>query len=988
MSPAQPPADSEWVLDVERRVERVAKLADPAERQREVAAADALDRSTVQRLFDEVAREAHVDAGRAAALVALATRLADLLDDDFSRGLAHKAAAFLLYLKSDYEEALARFEVAAELFAGEGAELDHAATLSSSIHTLAYLGRYDDAYAAAARARAVFEARGEKLRLARLDTNEGNILFRQERIGEALERYRAALAGFEELDAGPQDIAGALHNIITCSIALHDFDGSLAAYQRLLRHCERHGMDPVAAQAEYNIAYLHFLRGEYDLALDLYREARALAKRIDDRYHQALCDLDQAEIVLELNMREEGSRLAADALAAFDELGLGYEAGKALAFLAIAASQEGRAVQALELFRRAKQRFSAEGNDAWVAILDLYQAVIYHDEKRFLEARKLALAALDFFASSKLIGKTVMCELLLAQIALQAGDVGEAGTRVTAALERLQTLDTPALGFRAHLVAGRVAEAAGDRAGAIREHRVSAELLENLRSHLKREELKLSFLRDKQEVYQNLVWLIMADRPSAEDKQSVFLQMELAKSRTLADLVSYRVDALPVAAPGHSQLVDQMRKLRNELNWYYRQIDLEEIRSAQDAAGAARAPDPAPAVPVAADRLADLEARSRRHEDRLISTLADLRAADAELGSLQTASTLDLEAIRASLPDGAMIVEFFEARDTVFCCCLGRSALEVQPLTTMTLVREQQQRLSFQLAKFRLGSDYAEKFGDALLRATKEHLRALYGELIAPLRPLLEAEHLIIVPHGSMHYLPFHAFLGEHGYLIDEFSISYAPSANVYALCAAKEASRGEGALVLGVPTGDAPGIRREVEAIAELLPRATLRVGEEATEDRLREEGADARLLHIATHGFFRQDNPMFSAIQLGDSRLTLFDLYRLRLDAQLVVLSGCGTGLNIVEGGDELIGLGRGLLYAGARSALMSLWDVHDESTVSFMRDFYAALLESFDPARALRQTMIAQCETHPHPFFWAPFVLVGQHGPLAGLEAPPAA
>ena len=616
-----------------------------------------------------------------------------------------------------------------------------------------------------------------------------------------------------------------------------------------------------------------------------------------------------------------------------------------------------------------------------MAILDLYQAVIYHDEKRLLEARKLALSALAFFEPSRLIGKTVLCELLLAQIALEAGDVAEAESQVTAALALVRTLDTPALGFRAHFVAGQVAEAAGDRAGAIQQHRVSAELLENLRSHLKREELKLSFLRDKQEVYQNLVWLIMAGRPSAADKHSVFLQMELAKSRTLADLVSYRVDALPVATPGHSQLVEQMRKLRNELNWYYRQIDLEEVRSTESAAGAARAPEPAPTGPIAADRLADLQARSRRHEDRLISTLADLRTADAEFGSLQTASTLDLEAIRATLPAGAMIVEFFEARDTVFGCCLDGSTLEVKPLTTMTLVREQQQRLSFQLAKFRLGSEYTEKFGDALLRAAKEHLRALYGELIAPLRPQLAlAEHLVFVPHGSLHYLPFHALLGERGYLIDEFSISYAPSANVYALCAGKEASRGNSSLILGIPTGDAPGIRREVEAIADVLPDATLRVGEEATEDRLRDEGADARMIHIATHGFFRQDNPMFSAIQLGGSRLTLFDLYRLRLDAQLVVLSGCGTGLNVVEGGDELIGLGRGLLYAGARSAVMSLWDVHDESTVSFMRGFYGSLLESYDPARALRETMIAQRDSHPHPFFWAPFVLVGQYGPVS--------
>ena len=106
MSPSRLPADAEWLLDVERRVAEISGLADPAHRRQAVAAAaSSLDRSTVRRLFEEVAREAHVDAERAAAMVDLTTRVADLLDDDTSRGLAHKAAAFLLYLKSDYEAA-------------------------------------------------------------------------------------------------------------------------------------------------------------------------------------------------------------------------------------------------------------------------------------------------------------------------------------------------------------------------------------------------------------------------------------------------------------------------------------------------------------------------------------------------------------------------------------------------------------------------------------------------------------------------------------------------------------------------------------------------------------------------------------------------------------------------------------------------------------------------------------------------------------------
>jgi CHAT domain-containing protein len=134
---------------------------------------------------------------------------------------------------------------------------------------------------------------------------------------------------------------------------------------------------------------------------------------------------------------------------------------------------------------------------------------------------------------------------------------------------------------------------------------------------------------------------------------------------------------------------------------------------------------------------------------------------------------------------------------------------------------------------------------------------------------------------------------------------------------------------------------------------------------------------VHIATHGYFRQDNPMFSAIGLGDSQLNLFDLYQLNLPAELVTLSGCGTGLNVVVGGDELLGLKRGLLYAGAEGVLLTLWDVNDQSTAEFMKLFYTRMKTSRNKAEALQSAMREIREAYPHPFYWAPFVLVGKYG-----------
>jgi CHAT domain-containing protein len=179
----------------------------------------------------------------------------------------------------------------------------------------------------------------------------------------------------------------------------------------------------------------------------------------------------------------------------------------------------------------------------------------------------------------------------------------------------------------------------------------------------------------------------------------------------------------------------------------------------------------------------------------------------------------------------------------------------------------------------------------------------------------------------------------------------------------------------MGVHDDKTPWIPQEVKAVAAAVPNSILLLGDRSSENALRRLGPDSRLIHIATHGFFRADNPMFSWVRLGDSYLSLYDLYNLRLPVDLVTLSGCATGLNVVAAGDELLGLARGLLYAGAESLLLSLWDVHDRSTADFMSSFYFHLNNpQTTKASALRAAMMDVRHHYPHPFHWAPFLLIG--------------
>jgi CHAT domain-containing protein len=318
-------------------------------------------------------------------------------------------------------------------------------------------------------------------------------------------------------------------------------------------------------------------------------------------------------------------------------------------------------------------------------------------------------------------------------------------------------------------------------------------------------------------------------------------------------------------------------------------------------------------------------------------------------------------------------------KDRFIAAVITRDNLEIVPLTPVSRVMNLVRMLHFQISKFRLGAEYVRTFEKSLLAAAQAHLGELYQEVLAPLRGHLEGKHLVVVPHGVLHYVPFHALFDGAGYLIDSFTISYAPSASIFAHCQRKTPCSSATSLVLGVPDSQAPLILDEVRSVAAILPDAELLVGAAANEAALREKGSRSRLIHIATHGSYRQDNPMFSGIRLGGAYLSLYDLYQFKLEAELVTLSGCATGLNVVAPGDELLGLIRGLLYAGAHSLLLTLWDVNDRSTADFMTRFYRRVTGGEGKASALQGAMRELRVEYPHPYYWAAFTLIGKVLPV---------
>lgn len=912
----------------------------------------------VRRLYDEMVRLARIDLKQAGRLAEAALWVSQQLDDDASLAIGLRAVGHVHFLRGDHSPALEHYQAALRIYERLGMDLEVGRTLSGALQTLIYLGLYDQAFAWAQRAHEIFSREGDRLRLARLDTNMANILYRQDRFEEALALYRRAIDVFRQIGT-PQDVAITLKNMATCQISLTEFRDALATYRDAREVCVEHKMPLLVAEADYNIAYLYYLRGEYTKAIELYRATREHCHELGDMYHQGLCDLDQSEMYLELNLSEEGAHLARRAYETFRDLGMGYEMAKAMANLAIAASHHGDSTLALQLFRDARDLFEREHNHAWIAIVDLYQALVFYQDGNLAEARTLCENALRFFAESPLIGKAALCQLLLARIHLGAGRTEESLRECVAAMAKLQQAESPALSYQAYFVFGLIQEELGDREGSRRAYQHAHQRLENLRSHLKAEEVKIAFLKDKLAIYERLVRMSLADAPSPGNLEAAFIYIEQAKSRSLADLIAFRGSSLPNPREAHGGRMQRVTELRDELNWYTRAMQMLEG-----------------GVMLKTAHLDKLRRAVRQCEARLIEAVADLRVEDKEFANLEGARPIDLESIRAALPADAILLQYYRVEDVYYACLLSRTQLKIVPTGSASELRRVLQLLRFQLSKFRLGPDYVRTFDHTLRAATDEHLREFYRQLIAPIAEHLTAENLIICPHEFLHYLPFHALLDGDSYLCDRHSICYSPSASVYYLCCNKTGTAREGALVMGVPDPAAPYIEEEVKAVSSVLPGAEVYVGPAATLDVLRQKGAGSRFIHIATHGWFRQDNPMFSSISLGNSQLSLFDLYHLSLPAELVTLSGCGTGLNVVVGGDELLGLKRGLLYAGAEGVLLTLWDVHDQSTAGFMQLFYRHLRQGSDKAKAARQAMMEIRAAYPHPFYWAPFVLVGKY------------
>jgi tetratricopeptide (TPR) repeat protein len=909
-------------------------------------------------LHGAVLASLYEDRSRALRLNAALQQLAEARTDKISHAWAARCQGHIDHVSGDYEKAIENYRTASSLFEKEGDDLEVGRTLSSGLQALIFRGQYPQAEEWASQAETIFRRHNDRLRLARLESNIGNIYYRQDRPKDAIGRYQRALEGFEAA-GDPRDIASALSNLAVCSIKLGQFADALAHYQRARDLCESHGLTSLVARADYNIAYLYYLRGDYAEARNLYRISRERSQAAGDAYHAALCDLDEAEMYLELNLTSEGELMAKRAAEGFSQLGMPYEQARALVSLAVASSQRRDYRFARQTLIRARRLFVREKNPVWPALVDQLRAVLAYHEMEFDKARRLCESAWQALTRTAMTGRAAHCQILKARLWMRAGYPGRAGEIGRQAVERAGRDISPSLRFHANLVQGEIHEIQGHWDQAMEAFEAARRDVENLRERVDTEDLRISLLSDKLAVYEGMVALCLDSgrhMNGAETARALAL-VEQAKSRSLADRLS-----MPEDHAGDSDDFDfRLGELRRNLNWIYRQIHEAGQPGASEALGQPEA--------------------LRREAREIEAQIMNLRSMRPEPAGRQAEPRQpeDLTGLQSCLKDGELLLEYYEARNFFYVFLISNDRVEAVKLGPSAPIHLGMKFLRFQLGRFRWARDIT-RAGEWNSAAAAEHFRELYRLLLTPVEDrLIGYRHLIFAPHRDLHGLPFAALDDGERPLIDRFTVSAAPSASVLARCRQRKRDSGRGAVVMAVPDPRAPRIEEEARVVSGALPGSRLLLGEEASLEAFRRYAPTARILHVASHGIFRKDNPIFSAVQLSDSWLSILDLNRTRLNASLLTLSGCSTGSTVVVGGDELLGLMRGFLEAGARNLLVTLWDIDDASTHEFMRCFYREVSSGVPLGAAVQGAMREIRKDYPHPYYWAPFLLVGDPAAL---------
>lgn len=943
-------------------LEELRQLGPPEQLERLRAVPDA--RAALLALGDEAERLALVRVADALAAAEITVRLADAAGGARERARARRALAQALAYAGRHTESLASCSDAVSIATSGGEALEAARARAISLHPLGELGRYDEAVAEGEAARQAFLNAGEPRLAARADFNLGGIHQNRDDPARALYHFDRAAPAFENDPV----ITGYLQNNRgEALLLLNDFAGAQRAFEAARAACERAGADVAAGIAEGNLADLAARQGRLQLALFHFEHARRRLERVDAQSHLNRLLAEQAEALESLGLADQALEAYAAVLPRLEAQGLAWETARARTGVGRALMRLARLDQAESILAQAASAFAALSQSAPTARVQLMRAALALERGRLSEAEAMLRESAPHLCDRPLDAAALQYHE--ARLALARSDWATARSAAEIAVRLADELQIAPLQADVRQVRAAVRQRQGDFGGAAEDLCAAVEHVERVRGTLQADHFRAAFLGRRSALYENLV-LATLDAGGDSAVERAFTAMEQGKSRSLLDVLSGAIELCGEDEPAAVDAVDSdlrrtSARLRSELNVLY-------------------------------SRLADYRATGR-HKLSLAEWRAlvrvreqELRATESRLAATQDvdhlrAAPVGLERVRDLLAADAALIEYYVAGDELLALCVRRDSTHVvRGLATPAELADLVQAVRFQMNRTVRTGGLDDGRRARLLRDVNREMHALWRVLIGPLSPALRGvRRVVFVPHGPLHVVPLHALYDGRQYLIESFEVVCAPSASVFATLCERAAGWG-GRLgearraVFGFADAAAPQIASEAARVAGILG-CTPVVGGDATAAAVMDAAPAVQILHFACHGQYSSRLPLASGLKLADRWLTVRDIFGLRLGAELVALSGCNTGRNLVRSGDELVGLLHGFLRAGTASLVVSLWPAHDENTSNLMSEFYRMWLERpRDPwgkAAALRHAQLSALREHSHPAFWAPFVLVGK-------------
>ncbi len=860
----------------------------------------------------------------------------------------------------DYQKGIDCYDEAAEIYRHHGRKLDEAWSQNGKIYALANLGKYDEAFAVGQWAGQIFRELEEWLPLAELTVNLAII---HGRLGQDQESLQLLDQARELYILREDETAKRLIVIdMNRSILLRNlgrFDEAIAVNQRVLEKQLQQDKPVAAARSQQNLAMTYFVLGRYNEALALL-DAAQQGFSDDGRFrHAMLVELFTSDCLLQLRRFNEALEKSRRARQLFGQLNTPYEIGRCLLNESLAYIGIEQYDQALTSLTEARTLFEKEGNLTAQADADLYIAKVHLFKEQPQKTIPLAKKSLAVFKEHCLPLGQAQAQIVAAQAALALNQPSQAQEMVADVLTIAKQHNLSTAAYQGHHLAGTIAAQTGDFQQALADWKIGIATLEQVYSHLMLE-YRADFAQDKIRLYEDIVALyIYQDNPT-----EALTYAERAKSRALHDLLAYRLDLrIEARNPADQPLVEEIASLREERNSLYRRWHTRiEPGEQEDIV------DELTTKQTTGQQVLALEQQITAVWHKLLVRNAAY-AQDANLWQIRT------EPVQPYLNDNTALIEYFVIRGQLVTFVITVDT--IQAVSLDTTMKQAQQLLQLLWLNLRTVPHSQPERMAILTGNIQGVLNKLYKALFAPIQSLVnDNKQLIIVPHGPLHYLPFHALHNGEKYLIELFEMSYLPASSLLKFCQTAEKAD-DGLLALGYSSdGRLPHAAQEAQSIAQGWPKKLL-VEQSATLTNLHQNPDQYRVLHLATHGEFRPDNPLFSGLNLADGWLTTLDIFNLRLKASLVTLSACQTGRSVVGGGDELLGLLRAFLAAGASSLVSTFWPVEDQTTAALMQDFYQSLANGVNKGAALRQAQLTQIDRHP--YFWSPFFLVGDTGPL---------